>query len=194
MTAATPSDPAIVTGFLLAWRAGDATALEQLIPLVHAELHRIAHGFMRKEFARNSLQTSALVNEAYLRLIHAQQVNWQNRAHFFAIAASLMRRILVDLARERQARKRGGTADRVALDEGVIAGTNRHEDVVALDEALTALAAFDERKSKVVELRFFAGLNEDEIAEALQVSVKTVKRDWQVAKSWLFNFLSGESE
>lgn len=192
MSAATPSDPPAVTGFLLAWRAGDATALEQLIPLVHAELHRIAQGFMRKEYARHSLQTSALVNEAYLRLVHAQEVNWQSRAHFFAIAASMMRRILVDLARERQARKRGGSAGRVALDEGVIAGPNRHEDVVALDEALTALADFDERKSKVVELRFFAGLNEDEIAEALQVSVKTVKRDWQVAKSWLFNFLSGE--
>ena len=192
MPSATTSDPAEVTGLLLAWRAGDAAALERLIPLVHAELRRIAKGFMRREYARNSLQTSALVNEAYLRLIHAQQVSWQNRAHFFAISASLMRRILVDLARERQARKRGGSADRVVLDEGMIAGPNRHEDVVALDEALHALAAFDERKSKVVELRFFGGLNEVEIAEALQVSPKTVKRDWQVAKSWLFQFLSGE--
>ena len=149
---------------------------------------------MRKEYARNSLQTSALVNEAYLRLIHAQQVSWQNRAHFFAISVSLRRCILVDMARERQARKRGGSADRVVLDEGMFAGPNRHEDVVALDEALQALAAFDERKSKVVELRFFGGLNEVEIAEALQVSSKTVKRDWQVAKSWLFQFLSGEPE
>lgn len=194
MLSATTSDPAEVTGLLLAWRAGDAAALERLIPLVHAELRRIAKGFMRREYARNSLQTSALVNEAYLRLIHAQQVSWQNRAHFFAISASLMRRILVDLARERQARKRGGSADRVVLDEAMIAGANRHEDLVALDEALTALTAFDERKSKVVELRFFGGLKEEEIAEALQVSVKTVKRDWQVAKSWLFQFLNGESE
>lgn len=192
MASATTSDPAEVTGLLLAWRAGDAAALERLIPLVHAELRRIAKGFMRREYARRSLQTSVLVNEAYLRLIHAQQVSWQNRAHFFAIAASLMRRILVDLARERQSHKRGGSADHVVLDEGMLAGPNRHEDVVALDEALTALAAFDERKSKVVELRFFGGLKEEEIAEALQVSVKTVKRDWQVAKSWLFQFLSGK--
>jgi len=180
-----------VTGLLLAWRAGDASALERLIPLVHAELQRIAHRFMRKERAGHSLQTSALVNEAYLRLIDAHNVDWQNRAHFFAISASLMRRILVDLARERQARKRGGSAELVVLDEALVAGRERHTDLVALDEALTALAATDERKSKVVELRFFGGLNEAEIAEALQVSPETVRRDWRLAKSWLLRFLSG---
>jgi RNA polymerase sigma-70 factor, ECF subfamily len=185
------SDSAEVTGLLLAWRAGDAAALGRLIPLVHAELRRIARGFMRKERAGHTLQTSALVNEAYLRLINAQQVAWQNRAHFFAISASLMRRILVDSARERQARKRGGSDERVVLDEGLIVGPGRNEDLVALDEALSALAAVDERKSKVVELRFFGGLNEAEIAEALQISPETVRRDWRLAKVWLLRFLSG---
>ncbi len=179
-----------MTKLLLAWRAGDAVALERLITLVHAELHRIAHRFMRKERAGHSMQTSALVNEAYLRLIDASKVNWQNRAHFFAISASLMRRILVDSARERQARKRGGGAEQVVLDEAMVAGQERLTDLVAVDEALTALAEVDERKSKVVEFRFFAGLNEDEIAEALQVSPETVRRDWRIAKSWLLQFLS----
>ena len=173
------SDSAEITQLLLAWRAGDAAALERLIPLVQAELRRIARCFMRKERAGHTLQTSALVNEAYLRLIDAQQVQWQNRAHFFAISASLMRRILVDLARERQARKRGGSAERVVLDEALVAGPGKREDLLAVDEALTALAAVDERKSKVVELRFFGGPNETEIAEALQVSPETVRRDWR---------------
>jgi RNA polymerase sigma factor (TIGR02999 family) len=185
------SGSAEVTGLLLAWRAGDAAALERLIPLVHAELRRIARGFMRKERAGHTLQTSALVNEAYLRLIDAHNVDWQNRAHFFAISASLMRRILVDMARERQARKRGGSAELVALDEALVAGPGKREDLLAVDEALTALAAVDERKSKVVELRFFGGLSEDEMAEALQVSPETVRRDWRLAKSWLLRFLSG---
>jgi RNA polymerase sigma-70 factor (ECF subfamily) len=184
------SDSTEVTGLLLAWRGGDTAALEQLIPLVYAELRRIARRFMRKERVGHSLQTSALVNEAYLRLIDAQNVDWQNRAHFFAITASLMRRILVDLARQRQARKRGGSAQRVVLDEAMIAGPGRQEDLVALDEALTALAAMDERKSKVVELRFFGGLTEEEIAEALEVSPETVRRDWRLAKPWLLRFLS----
>jgi len=185
------SDSAEVTQLLLAWRAGDAATLERLIPLVHAELRRIARGFMQKERAGHSLQTSALVNEAYLRLIDARQVAWQNRAHFFAISASLMRRVLVDAARERQARKRGGSAERVALDDVLAPGSGKREDVVALDEALTALAEEDERKSKVVELRFFGGLNETEIVEALQVSPETVRRDWRLAKAWLLRFLSG---
>ena len=185
------SGSAEVTQLLLAWRAGDASALENLIPMVHAELRRIARGFMRKERVGHSLQTSALVNEAYLRLIDARHIDWQNRAHFFAISASLMRRILVDLARERQARKRGGSAERVVLDEGLIAGPERNEDLVALDEALKALAAVDERKSLVVELRFFGGLTEVEIAEALQISPETVRRDWRLAKAWLLVFLGG---
>ncbi len=185
------SDSAEVTQLLLAWRAGDAAALERLIPLVHAELRRIARGFMRKERDGHTLQTSALVNEAYLRLIDARRVAWQNRAHFFAISASLMRRILVDAARERQARKRGGDAERIVLDEALAPGPGKREDLLAVDEALTALAAVDERKSKVVELRFFGGLNETEIAEALQVSPETVRRDWRLAKSWLLRFLGG---
>ena len=183
-----------MTQLLLAWRDGDAGALERLVPLVHAELRRIAKGFMRKERAGHTLQTSALVNEAYLRLIDAQQVAWQNRAHFFAISASLMRRILVDFARERRAHKRGGSAQQVVLDAALLVGRARGEDVLAVDEALQALAQLDERKSKVVELRFFAGLNEAEIAEALQVSPETVRRDWRLSKAWLLKFLSGASD
>jgi RNA polymerase sigma factor (TIGR02999 family) len=190
MAAANSSDPAAVTKLLLAWRAGDASALEQLIPLVHAELRRIARSFMRKERAGHTLETSALVNEAYLRLIDAQQVDWQNRTHFFSLAASLMRRILVDMAREKQARKRGGSAQQITLDEAMAMELGSREDIVAVDEALTALAAVDERKCKVVELRFFGGLTEAEIAEALRVSPETVRRDWRLAKAWLLRFLS----
>ncbi len=188
------SGSAEVTQLLLAWRNGDAAALERLVPLVHAELRRIARGFMRKEQAGHTLQTSALVNEAYLRLIDARQVAWQNRAHFFAISASLMRRILVDFARERHARKRGGSAQQVVLEDAMLMGRARGEDVLAVDEALHALAKLDERKSKVVELRFFGGLNEAEIAEALQVSPETVRRDWRLAKAWLLKFLSGAND
>ena len=161
------SGSAEVTQLLLAWREGDAAALDRLVPLVHAELRRIARGYMRKEQAGHTLQTSALVNEAYLRLIDARQVAWQNRAHFFAISSSLMRRILLDFARERRARKRGGSAERVVLDDAMLVARARGEDVLAVDEALHALARLDGRKSKVVELRFFGGLNEAEIAEAL---------------------------
>ena len=192
MASATSSDPAAVTKLLLAWRDGDTAALDRLIPLVHAELRRIARSFMRKERAGHTLQTSALVNEAYLRLIDAQNVSWQNRTHFFSLAASLMRRILVDFAREHQARKRGGSLEQVSLDEAMAMELGSREDIVAVDEALTALADVDERKSKVVELRFFGGLTEAEIAEALQVSPETVRRDWRLAKAWLLKFLSGE--
>ena len=188
------SNTAEVTQLLLAWRAGDAGALDRLIPLIHAELYRIAGGFMRRERVDHTLQTSALVNEAYLQLIDAQQVEWQNRAHFFALSASLMRRVLVDFARERQARKRGGSLEQVSLDEAMAMELGSREDIVAVDEALTALAVVDERKSKVVELRFFGGLTEAEIAEALQVSPETVRRDWRLAKAWLLKFLSGERD
>lgn len=191
MASTNNSGSAEVTKLLFAWREGDEAALERLIPLVHAELRRIAHRFMRKERAGHSMQTSALVNEAYLRLIDANKVDWQNRAHFFAISASLMRRILVDAARERQARKRGGSAEHVLLDEALVAGKEMHTDLVALDEALTALAKIDDRKARVVELRFFGGLNEAEMAEALQVSPETVRRDWRLAKAWLLRFLEG---
>jgi len=179
-----------VTQLLMAWNDGDQTALERLIPLVHAELHRIARRYMRNERAGHTLQTSALINEAYLRLIDAQQVHWQNRAHFFGIAAQLMRRGLVDFSRSRSYKKRGGGAFQVSLDETMVITNERGEDLVALDEALSALSELDERKGRVVEMRFFGGLSEKEIAEALTVSQETVRRDWRLAKSWLRRRLS----
>ncbi len=179
-----------VTQLLMAWNDGDQSALERLIPLVHAELHRIARRYMRNERAGHTLQTSALINEAYLRLIDAQQVRWQNRAHFFGIAAQLMRRVLVDFARSRSYKKRGGGALQVSLDETMVITKERGEDLVALDEALSALSELDERKGRVVEMRFFGGLSEKEIAEALTVSPETVRRDWRLAKSWLRRRLS----
>jgi RNA polymerase sigma factor (TIGR02999 family) len=181
-----------VTGLLLAWRGGDEAALEQLVPLVHQELHRIARGCMRGERAGHSLQATALVNEAYLRLIGAQQVDWQNRVHFLAVSARLMRRILVDFARAKNYQKRGGGAQAVTLDEAlVVAEPGR--DLVAIDEALDALAKMDERKAKVVEMRFFGGLTVEETAVALGVSPDTVMRDWRLAKAWLMRELKGES-
>ena len=179
-----------VTQLLLAWSAGDRAALDRLIPLVHAELHTLAKRFMRRERAGHTLQTTALINEAYMRLIDAQEVRWQNRAHFFAIAARLMRQILVDFARARGYQKRGGAARRVELDEALVVSPGRNEDLVALDEALNALAEVDARKSRVVELRFFGGLNLEETAEALKISPDTVRRDWRLAKSWLLRRLS----
>jgi len=173
-----------VTRLLLAWRAGDETALARLTPLVHQELQRIARGCMRGERARDSFQATALVHEAYLRLVDTQHVNWQNRAHFLAMAARLMRRILVDLARARQYRKRGGGAIRVSFTEALSVPT-KAEDLVALDEALSALAKFDERRSHVVELRFFGGLSVEETAAVLRISPETVMRDWKLARSWL---------
>src|SRR5881397_567959 len=171
-----------VTQLLLAWNDGDQTALDRLIPPVHAELRRIARRYMRNERAGHTLQTTALIHEAYLRLIDAAQVRWQNRAHFFAIAARLMRQILVDFARERGYQKRGGGARKVSLDEAVL----------AVNEALSALDGIDARKSQVVELRFFGGLSVEETAEALKVSPETVRRDWRLARSWLLRRLSGE--
>jgi RNA polymerase sigma-70 factor (ECF subfamily) len=173
-----------VTGLLLAWRGGDEAALEQLVPLVHEELRRIARGCMRGERAGHSLQATALVNEAYLRLIGAQQVDWQNRVHFLAVSARLMRRILVDFARSKKYQKRGGGAQAVTLDEALIVA-EPGKDLVALDEALDALAKMDERKAKVVEMRFFGGLTVDEVAEALRVAPNTVIRDWNFARAWL---------
>jgi len=178
-----------VTQLLLAWNDGDQTALERLIPSVHAELRRIARRHMRNERAEHTLQASALINEAYLRLIDAQQVRWQNRAHFFAVASQLMRRILVDFARSHSYKKRGGGAHQVSLDEAMVTSKERGEDLVALDEALSVLSELDERKGRVVEMRFFGGLSEKEIAEALIVSQETVRRDWRLAKSWLRNRL-----
>jgi len=173
-----------VTRLLLAWRAGDETALARLTPLVHKELQRIARGCMRGERARDSFPATALVHEAYLRLVDTQHVNWQNRAHFLAMAARLMRRILVDLARARQYQKRGAGAVLVSF-ASALHTPNQAEDLVALDEALQALAALDERRSRVVELRFFGGLSVDETAAVLGVSPDTVTRDWKLARAWL---------
>jgi RNA polymerase sigma-70 factor, ECF subfamily len=178
-----------VTQILLAWSNGDHSALERLMPLVYAELRLIARRYLRHERAGHTLQTTALVNEAYLRLIDARQVNWQDRAHFFAVSATLMRRILVDFARRRGYQKRGGCAPHVALNEATDLSWEHDEDLLALDEALTALAEVDDRKSQVVEMRFFGGLNEKEMAAALDVSPETVRRDWRLAKSWLLRRL-----
>ncbi len=187
---AAPTSPQ-VTQLLLAWNAGDKAALDQLIPIVYEELHRIARRYMHKERGGHQLQTTALLNETYLRLIDVRQTEWQNRAHFFAIAARLMRQVLVDFARQQHFQKRGGGAVQVSLAEALTIEAKANQDVVALDEALHKLAQLDERKSQVVELRFFGGLTEEEIAEVLHVSTDTVRRDWRLAKSWLFNFLSG---
>ena len=162
-----------------------------MLPLVYDELRRLAARYLKHERSGHTLQTTALVNEAYLRLIEVQQVRWQNRAHFFAMAARLMRRILVDAARARGYQKRGGGAPIVALEEALVVSTEPGNDLVALDEALTALAAVDVRKSQVVEMRFFGGLSIDETAEALHVSRDTVKRDWKMAKLWLLRELRG---
>ena len=179
-----------VTELLIAWGGGDRTALEQLMPLVHAELRLLARRQMRGERNGHTLQTTALVNEAYLRLIDLSRVRWQDRAHFFAMSARLMRRILVDHARSREYVKRGGGAPRIAVDAAFVASPERGADLVALDDALEALAGVDPRKAQVVELRFFAGLSVEETAEALHVSPDTVVRDWRLAKVWLLRELS----
>ena len=186
----TTEAPQEITQLLLAWGQGDQAALAQLTPLVEAELHRLAAGYMRREPAGHVLQTTALVNEAYLRLIDQRRVQWRNRAHFFGVAARLMRRILVDFARAQQYQKRGGAATRVSFDEALAVSREREADLVALDDALTALAALDARKSRVVELRFFGGLSVAETAEVLKVSTDTVLRDWSTAKAWLYRELA----
>jgi RNA polymerase sigma factor (TIGR02999 family) len=183
-----------ITHLLLAWRSGDQTALNQLMPLVHHELRRLAHHCMAHERPGCLLQTTALVNEAYLRLIDSSQVRWESRAHFFAVAAQLMRRVLVDAARERQSRKRGGDWVKVSLAEEVVIPWQRSADLIALDDALNELAAVDKRKSEVVELRFFGGLTVEETAASLHVSPDTVMRDWHLAKVWLYRQLNKGSE
>lgn len=174
-----------LTQLLVAWSDGDPGALDKLIPLVHDELHRLAHRYMSGERTGHTLETTALVNEAYIRLIDSSRVQWQNRAHFFAVSAQLMRRILVDYARSHRSMKRGGGLPPVPLDNGLALSPDRDPDLVALDEALSRLAALDERKSRVVELRFFGGLAVEETAEVLGVSADTVMRDWRLAKAWL---------
>ena len=187
----TPS-PGAVTELLRAWADGDDGALERLTPLVEAELRRLARAYMRRERRGHTLQTTALVNEAFLRLTDARRVRWQDRSHFLGISARLMRRVLVDHARSRGYRKRGGGAQRVTLNEGLVTSPEPAWDVVALDRALEALAAVDARKGRMVELRFFGGLSVEETAEVLGVSPDTVKRDWRIAKLRLLRELEGE--
>jgi RNA polymerase sigma factor (TIGR02999 family) len=186
----TTHSPKEITQLLLAWGDGDESALAALTPLVYRELRRRAHRYMGGECAGHTLQTTALVNEAYLRLVNSQNVRWQNRAHFFAVSAQLMRRILVDCARSRGYRKRGGGARHVELDEAAVVSDERGAEMVALDEALKSLAELDPRQSRVVELRYFGGLGDAEIAEVLKVSVGTVRRDWTLARAWLNRELS----
>jgi RNA polymerase sigma factor (TIGR02999 family) len=174
-----------VTQLLVEWNNGNQAAAEKLMPLVYEELHRLAHQYMSRERPGHTLQTSALINEAYLRLIDQKEVHWKNRAHFFGIAAQLMRRILVDYARRRRYQKRGGEVRQVEFDEAMIVSQERAADVIALDDALKSLAEFDERKSQIVELRFFGGLSIEETAQVLDVSPGTVMRDWTLAKAWL---------
>ena len=177
-----------VTEFLRAWSDGDRAALDRLTPIVYDELHRLARRYMRGEWPGHSLQTSALVNEAYMRLVDYKNMQWQNRAHFFAVSAQLMRRILVDHARRRNL-KRGGDMLHVSLDETAMVGSGKDADLVALDDAINLLAKLDPRKVQVVEMRFFGGLSVEETAEILKVSAVTVMRDWNTAKAWLYRQL-----
>jgi RNA polymerase sigma-70 factor (ECF subfamily) len=185
--------PHEVTQLLRAWGNGDETALDQLIPLVDAELHRLARAYMSRERKDHTLQATALVNELFLRLTDARQIDWRDRAHFLGISARLMRRVLVDHARKRGYHKRGGDAERVTLDEAMLVAPEPTVDLVTLDRVLESFAKIDARKSRVVELRFFGGLSVNETAEVLHVSADTVNRDWRLAKLWLLSQLQAES-
>lgn len=186
--------PKEITRLLVAWGDGDAKALEALTPLVYQQLHRLAHHYLSNERTGHTLQTSALVNEAYLRLIDWKNVRWENRAHFFGVSAQLMRRILVDFARSRRYEKRGGGAVAIQLDEAALISGETSTDLVALNEALLSLAKLDDRQSRVVELRFFGGLTVEETAEVLKVSEATVRRDWSLARAWLRREIVGGKE
>jgi RNA polymerase sigma factor (TIGR02999 family) len=190
MTTASPEE---ITRLLVDWSHGDMSALDRLVPVVYSELHRLAQRYMRGERPDHPLQTTALVNEAYLRLVGWKEVEWKNRAHFFAVAAQIMRRILVDFARSRNYAKRGGCLRRVSLDDALLVTEAADPDLLDLDDALTRLAAVDSRKSRVVELRFFGGLNNEEIAEVLGTSPFTVIRDWNLARAWLLREMSRAS-
>ena len=179
-----------VTNLLIQLTRGDRGAEERLMPLVYAELRRMAASRLRRERADHTLQATALVNETYLRLIEVDTVDWQSRSHFFALAAKLMRRILVDHARARRARKRGGSRESINLDDVLVFTTPRSEQMIALDDALNRLGTYDPRQGQIVELRFFGGLSEEEIAAHLGISARTVKRDWRMAKAWLYKELS----
>ena len=191
MTTPSPSQKE-VTRLLGDWSGGDEGALAKLIPLVQPELHRLAHHYMSRERAGHTLQTTALLDEAYLRLVDDNDRTWQNRTHFVASAAQLMRRIMVDHARERGSLRRGGGALRVTLDEAALVTETRSDELLALDEALESLAVQDPRKSQIVELRYFGGLTMEETAGFLNVSLRTVEREWNMAKAWLYRALSGE--
>lgn len=188
-----PSAPADVTQLLIAWSSGDQAARERLISVVYEELHRLARRYMRNESPGHTLQTSALVNEAFIRLVDQSNVHWQNRSHFFGIAAQMMRRILVDYARSRNYAKRGGGARKLSLEEGLIVSPERSEEVVAVHEALERLAKIDPRQAQIVELKFFGGLSNEEAAAVLAVSPGTVARDWTMAKAWLRREISKSS-
>jgi RNA polymerase sigma factor (TIGR02999 family) len=182
--------PGSISCLLTEWREGDKTAFDRLMPLVYSELRRLAHAYMRRQRPNQTLQTSALINEAYLRLVDHKRMRWQNRAHFYAVAAQAMRRILVDRARSRYAAKRGGSTIRVSIDEAAVVAEERAAEVLALDAALIDLAKMDERKGRIVELRYFGGLSVAETAEVLGVSAVTVMREWRSAKGWLRRALS----
>jgi RNA polymerase sigma factor (TIGR02999 family) len=179
-----PSDIDI-TALLVDWNNGDKSAMERLLPLVEKELHRLAHAYMRREDPNHTLQTTALINETYMRLVDQRKVQWQNRAHFFGIAAQIMRRILLNYARDQNRQKRGGKAIHVSLSQALIMPAEKDREIIALNDALNRLEAIDERKARVVELRFFGGLTVEEVAEVLKVSTVTVLRDWAFAKAWL---------
>lgn len=185
------SPPHEITQLLAEWSEGNQAALDQLYPLVYNELRRLAHGYLRRERKGHTLQTTALINEAYLRLVDQKQVHWANRSHFFGISAQIMRRILIDHARRYDYAKRGGGAQRISLDEAAVVAKQRGQALLMLDEALKSLAKIDPRRSQVVELRYFGGLNNEEIAGVLKISENTVTRDWNMARAWLYQELSG---
>ena len=187
----TSSPPHEITQLLAEWSEGNQAALDQLYPLVYNELRRLAHGYLRRERKGHTLQTTALINEAYLRLVDQKHVHWANRSHFFGISAQIMRRILIDHARRYDYAKRGGGAQRISLDEAAIVAKQRGQTLLLLDEALKSLAKIDPRRSQVVELRYFGGLNNEEIAGVLKISENTVTRDWIMARAWLYQELSG---
>lgn len=184
--------PQEITQLLLTWSKGDKSALDQLIPLVYPELRRMARAYMNRENSGHTLQTSALINEAYLRLVNQQQIEWQDRAHFFAVSAQIMRHILVDHARRYRRNKRGRGAEHLALDEAAVVCDERAAELMALDDALTRLAVIDPRKSQIVELKFFGGLTVDETAEVMKLAPITIMREWRAAKAWLGREVSGK--
>ncbi|HRJ90159.1 MAG: sigma-70 family RNA polymerase sigma factor [Blastocatellia bacterium] len=183
-----------ITKLLLQWREGKAEALDELVPLVHDELRRIARNFMRRQNPGHTLQTTALVNEAFIRLVDSNRVNWQDRNHFFAISAQLMRRVLVDVARRKNSLKRGGERVQVTLDDKLNVSDEKETDIIALDEAMSLLAELNPRQSQIVELRYFGGLTEEQIADTLEISSRTVRRDWNLARAWLFRELNRKDQ